>query len=150
MRIDEAAAIADLFGIPLDALLGRHIERDTALDYVLRSVKHAARRSARQIAGTLAELDDSLADVDTMDFDGRNGLEADLHRAETALRKAEAALEDAAQFVLPARARPALRKDLATQETRTLYVGRGSSDETQPWAGVEDRWSKSNGERSAR
>jgi transcriptional regulator with XRE-family HTH domain len=131
VRIDEAAAIADLFDIPLDALLGRHVRRDTALDYVLRGVKHAARRSAQQIAGTLSELDDSLADVDTMGFDGREELEANLRRAKTALRKAQAALEDAARFVLPAQAPPTLRqgKSLASQETRTVMVGPGPQQE---------------------
>ena len=124
MRIDEAAAIADLFGIPLDELLGRHTKRDTAMAYVLRGVMYAARRLAQQVTTDIDELDGSLADLDTIEVDGREKLEADARRAQAALREAQAALESAANFVLPAQPMPAVKlgKDLGVPEIRTTYV----------------------------
>jgi transcriptional regulator with XRE-family HTH domain len=131
VRIDEAVAIADMLDMPLDALLGRGTQPGTALAYVLRNTIYTARRSAQQISGVAEELDSSLADLDTLDFNGRKGLETELHRAQAALRKAQAALENTARFVLPAGIPVTLRKDLAVQETRTLYAAGRSSDETE-------------------
>ncbi|WP_422742151.1 helix-turn-helix transcriptional regulator [Mycobacterium sp. WMMD1722] len=78
VRVDEAVGIAELFGVSLDALLGRKASRDDDLLYALRSVLETAQHSAWQVqtaettmrerAGELAALggqDDLIAKCDS-------------------------------------------------------------------------------------
>jgi transcriptional regulator with XRE-family HTH domain len=123
VRLDEAAAIADLLGVSVDVLLGRNVERGADLAYTLRSVLTTARQSAQQAASIADALDGSRTDLDALEFNGRDTLDKDLARALRGLRDAQAALSSVAEFTLPARSRVRLRKDLAIPETRTLGVG---------------------------
>jgi transcriptional regulator with XRE-family HTH domain len=123
VRIDEAAGIADLFEVSVDALLGRNVERGADLAYTLRAVLTTARQSAQQTASVADALDAASADLDALEFNGRDTLDKGLARARRGLRDAHAALSSVAEFTLPARSRVRLRKDLAIPETRTVVVG---------------------------
>jgi transcriptional regulator with XRE-family HTH domain len=113
VRIDEATAIADLFEVSVDSLLGRNVERGSDLAYTLRFVLDVARRSAQQTA----------AIADALEFNGREQLENEVVRGQAALREAQVAFSNVAKFKLPPRSRVALRKSLVITETRTVVVG---------------------------
>jgi transcriptional regulator with XRE-family HTH domain len=123
VRIDEATAIADLFEVSVDALLGRNVERGSNLAYILRSVLNIARQSALQTAAIADALGDSLVDLDALEFNGREELENEVVRAQAALREAQVAFSNVAKFKLPPRSRVALRKSLVIPEIRTAVVG---------------------------
>jgi transcriptional regulator with XRE-family HTH domain len=123
VRIDEATAIADLFEVSVDSLLGRNVERGSDLAYTLRSVLNVARQSSQQTAAIADALDDSLVDLDALEFNGREELENEVVRAQRALREAQDASAKVAKFKLPPRSRVALRKTLTIPEIRTAVVG---------------------------
>jgi transcriptional regulator with XRE-family HTH domain len=123
VRIDEATAIADLFEVSVDSLLGRNVERGSDLAYTLRFVLDVARRSAQQTAAIADALDDSRVDLDALEFNGREQLENEVVRGQAALREAQVAFSNVAKFKLPPRSRVALRKSLVITETRTVVVG---------------------------
>jgi transcriptional regulator with XRE-family HTH domain len=124
VRIDEATAIADLFEVSVDALLGRNVERRSDLAYTLRFVQDIARQSSQQAAAIADALGDSLADLDAFEFNGREELENEVVRAQRALSEAQVAFSNVAKFNLPPRSRVALRKDLVIPETRTVVVAK--------------------------
>jgi transcriptional regulator with XRE-family HTH domain len=121
VRIDEATAIADLFEVSVDALLGRNVKQGSDLAYTLRSVQNIARQSAQQTAAIADTLDASLADLNALEFDGRETLKKDVVSAQRALRKAQAAFANVAKFRPPPGV--TLRKSLTIPETRTVVVG---------------------------
>jgi transcriptional regulator with XRE-family HTH domain len=120
VRIDEATAIADLFEVSVDALLGRNVERGSDLAYTLRAVLNIARQSSQQTAAIADALGDSLVDLDALEFNGREELENEVVRAQRALREAQVAFSNVAKFKLPPRSRVGLRKSLAIPETRRV------------------------------
>jgi transcriptional regulator with XRE-family HTH domain len=123
VRIDEATAIADLFEVSVDALLGRNVERGSDLAYTLRFVQDIARQSAQQTAAIADALGDSLGDLDALEFNGREVLEKDVMRAQRALREVQVAFSNVAKFRLPPRSRVTLRKSLVIPEVRKVVVG---------------------------
>ncbi|MGO9154344.1 helix-turn-helix transcriptional regulator [Mycobacterium sp.] len=126
VRIDEAAALADLFGVSVDALLGRGIRHDLA--YILRAVLDTARRSAEQAAAIDDALSASLVDLDALDFKGRDELEEEILRAQHAIREVHGAFSKVTKFRLPPGFRVILRKSLEIPETRTVLVGPEASE----------------------
>jgi transcriptional regulator with XRE-family HTH domain len=124
VRIDEATAIADLFEVSVDVLLGRSVERSRDLAYTLRAVQNIARQSAQQTAAIADALGDSLVDLGALEFNGREQLENEVVRAQAALRDAQVAFSNVAKFKPPPRSRVALRKDLVIPETRTVVVAK--------------------------
>ena len=129
VRIDEATAIADLFEVSVDVLLGRNVERESDLFYTLRAVQYTARQSAQQTAAIAAALADSLTDLDALEFNGREALEKEVVSAQRALRRAQAAFSNVAKFQPPPRSQMALRKDLVIPEIRKVLVAKESDDE---------------------
>lgn len=121
VRIDEAAAIADLFEVSVDALLGRRPGHDLA--YILRAVQDTARRSAEQATAIDVALSASLVDLDALEFNGREQLEKEILRAQHAIREVHGASTKVAKFRLPPGGRVILRKSLTIPETRTVVVG---------------------------
>jgi transcriptional regulator with XRE-family HTH domain len=138
VRIDEATAIADLFEVSVDALLGRNVERGSDLAYTLRAVQNIARQSAQQTTAIADSLSDSLVDLDALEFNGREVLEKDVMRARRALREAQVAFSNVAKFRPPSGSRVTLRKSLVIPEVRKVVVGpdaevvKESDDEAQP------------------
>lgn len=99
VRVDEAAAIADLFNVSVDSLLGRRIDEDAERDYALRSITSSAQRAADQVRDILEATErarDGIAGLD--DFPGRRVLQADIKRALQKLEAAQGALTTMARF----------------------------------------------------
>ena len=74
---------------------------------------NVARQSSQQTAAIADALDDSLVDLDALEFNGREELENEVVRAQRALREAQVASAKVAKFKLPPRSRVALRKTLS-------------------------------------
>jgi hypothetical protein len=128
VRIDEATAIADLFEVSVDTLLGRNVERGSDLGYTIRSVQNIACQSAQQSAAIADALAGSLVDLDALEFKGRAPLEREIVRAQRALGEAQTALSKVAKFQPPPGSTLALRKDLVIREARTVVISPGGED----------------------
>jgi len=64
VRIDEAAALADLFEVSLDALLGRkHNSQVDELAYLLRLLRDTARDSSQQVGATMETIREQLEEL---------------------------------------------------------------------------------------
>lgn len=93
VRIDEAAALADLFEVSLDALLGRrHNSREDELAYSLRLLRDTARDSSQQVGAAmdaireqLEELPGEFKGADLLQRDGRKTWDTHLFAALEAL-----------------------------------------------------------------
>jgi transcriptional regulator with XRE-family HTH domain len=75
VRIDEAAAIADLFEVSLDALLGRGAGLEDDLAYSLRSMKETVRRVRAQVQPMLTEIADARDELDRFTFHRRDQID---------------------------------------------------------------------------
>lgn len=74
VRIDEAAALADLFEVSLDALLGRkQISQEDELAYLLRLLRDTARDSSQQVGATMETIREQLEELPG-EFDGADVL----------------------------------------------------------------------------
>ncbi|CAN5755105.1 hypothetical protein BH09ACT7_BH09ACT7_32510 [soil metagenome] len=100
IRVDELNAIADLFEVSVDALLGRRTGAENDLVYNLRGVLAAARDGSAQVASIRESLLDRFRDLDTLDFDGLEAVVADAAAALAALNGAAGALSRVAEFRL--------------------------------------------------
>jgi transcriptional regulator with XRE-family HTH domain len=93
VRIDEAAALADLFDVSLDALLGRkQHSQDDELAYLLRLLRDTARDSSQQVGATmdaireqLDELPGGFEGADLLQRRGRDTWDTHLYAALEAL-----------------------------------------------------------------
>lgn len=93
VRIDEATAIADLFDVPLDVLLGRTTGPESDLAQRLRTVRETTALFEFQLQGLLQGLDDRWHDLYVgAEFEGRELLHADFRIATNALIEARDAL----------------------------------------------------------
>jgi transcriptional regulator with XRE-family HTH domain len=99
VRVEEAAAIADLYGTSLDALLGRNVDADAELSFVLRGITSSAERSAKQVGEIVTEMEQAREDLGTLgEFAGRDVLAADIKRTMQKLTAAQGALATTARF----------------------------------------------------
>lgn len=67
VRIDEAAAIADCFGISVDTLLGRRARLRSDRVYTLTAVVDTAYRASGQLIEVISALRDKIADLSAFD-----------------------------------------------------------------------------------
>lgn len=114
VRIDEAAAIADLFDVSLDSLLGRKTALENDLVHAVRSLQEVAHKALWDIGHTMDSVRERVADVADFDFEGRDALESELSRAFGATEEAQDALYAVAGFELPPKAAVRLREELIT------------------------------------
>lgn len=100
--IDEAAAIADLFDVSLDKLLGRDLGPERDVMYTLRGALETVRQSSVLVSSIEATLRDRAAEVDGLrDFseDSIGGaIAAACQQAADALAQANKALERVDKF----------------------------------------------------
>jgi transcriptional regulator with XRE-family HTH domain len=75
VRIDEATALADLFEVPLDALLGRkQNSQEDELAYLLRVLRDTARQSSQQVWAAMETIREQLEELPT-GFDHADALQ---------------------------------------------------------------------------
>jgi transcriptional regulator with XRE-family HTH domain len=101
VRIDEATAIADIFEVSLDSLLGRTAGVENDPTYALRALREKAERYVGEVGALNRSFRDRLVDVFGLEFDGRETLELEGRRALDALSEAQDALLEVARFELP-------------------------------------------------
>ena len=64
VRIDEATALADLFEVSLDALVGRkQNSQEDELAYLLRLLRDTARDSSQQVGATMDAIREQLEEL---------------------------------------------------------------------------------------
>jgi transcriptional regulator with XRE-family HTH domain len=90
--VDEAGAIADLFGVSLDRLLGRDLGPERDLAYSLQAIAQTAQQAAPLLSSFETALRERVAEMGTFDFAERAPIAAECKRAAAALRKANDAL----------------------------------------------------------
>lgn len=64
VKTDELVAIADLFGVSVDALLGRQVDQAKDKDFLLSALADVGMRALWQIGSTEAALRSALSDLD--------------------------------------------------------------------------------------
>ncbi len=98
VRIDEAVAIADVFGMSLDAFLGRGQSSEAQLVDVLRTLQSTARQATEFATASAAALRDRSAELAAFQFEGRDDLIADTEATCDALTQAVASLRKLLQI----------------------------------------------------
>ncbi len=89
VRIDEAAAFADIFGLPLDELIGRHLDEQTrTLSYVLQAVTRMMHQAAPAVSALRREFAEISSELGLFDFDDRAELVAAAQECHDALNRA--------------------------------------------------------------
>ncbi len=71
VNLDLAIAAANVFDLPMDAMLGRHYGLKDDLAYALRTVKNTARRVGVEVQQLIDELDEDCAEAARYTFQGR-------------------------------------------------------------------------------
>ncbi|MGA9676020.1 MAG: helix-turn-helix transcriptional regulator, partial [Mycobacterium sp.] len=69
-RIDEIVAIAELFDVSLDTLLGHAAERGTDKDFLVSALAEVGLRSLWQITSTVTELRHAVTALDGFELSG--------------------------------------------------------------------------------
>jgi transcriptional regulator with XRE-family HTH domain len=73
-RPDELVAIAKVFGLTVDTMLGYKGGKDESLDYALRSIRDTTRRSATAIRMAASDIDAAEGEVFSYTFAGNRQL----------------------------------------------------------------------------
>lgn len=94
VRIVEAVAIADLFGVSLDRLLGRRAGIANEVADIVGNLQHAAGRAVADVAGIHSDVQGWFNELGEVEFDGSRRLQKAGGRALKALTEAQAALYD--------------------------------------------------------
>jgi transcriptional regulator with XRE-family HTH domain len=116
--IDEAAAIADLFEVSLDKLLGRDLGPERDVMYTIRAALDSVRQSSALLASVEATLRDQAADVDSLDDlpDIGGTIATECRRAADALAEANEALRRVRKLPLGDGSIPRLTRKLLLDE----------------------------------
>jgi transcriptional regulator with XRE-family HTH domain len=120
VQIDEAGAIAELFEVSLDSLLGRNVGLENDLAYTLRAVQSTARHSQNQISGITTALGERCSDLAALQFAGCDTLQSQLLAASEALLQATATLRNVLAFELPADEAVTVAQHLVHKEAREM------------------------------
>lgn len=125
IKLDEAAAMADLYGLPLDSLLGRRPRGARDLHHVLGALLDAVYASQTQLHRTSKTLRDRLEDIpasykgyDTLALLGRD-VSGQLDGTQKALDRLKDRLDDELVAVAESRALKRL-KQMSAREREQL------------------------------
>ena len=95
-KIDELVAIADVFGVSVDVLLGHRVTQARDKDFLVSAMIDAAMRALWQIGSTEAALRSALADLDSFKLRGyEKAVQTGCEQACDALIAAAAAIRKA-------------------------------------------------------
>lgn len=104
VRIDEATAIADLFEVSVDAMLGRTSNPSSDLLFKFRANLDVARQSAHSVWGIATLFRQRTEEVSAVDFEGWIDFRDRCRHAWDALNDAHRALIEVADFPVPSEA----------------------------------------------
>jgi transcriptional regulator with XRE-family HTH domain len=93
VKIDELTTMAELFGVSVDALLGRKSNEGRDLDYLLDALTDAAFTSRTELRRVSKTLQDRLDDIPT-EYDGYDGVSKLVRDLSKHLDAASAALDE--------------------------------------------------------
>jgi transcriptional regulator with XRE-family HTH domain len=98
LKVDEALAVAEVFGMSLDSLLGRTNDAESSeeLELILRTAVDTARTMANTVAGIASTFQNRFAELKTLEFTGHKQLDEAVTSARQALDVARLALDQAA------------------------------------------------------
>ena len=103
VRIVEAAAIADLFDVSLDSLLGRRDGLANDVADILNGLQHAAGKATLDVGAIHGAIEGWFMELGSLDFDGREALGEAGGQALKALADAQTALYAITQVEAPQR-----------------------------------------------
>jgi transcriptional regulator with XRE-family HTH domain len=132
VRIAEACALADLFEVSLDSLLGRSTGLDNDLRLILRDLKDVASKASSDVGGLYVAILERTAELADLEFEGCEALHAAAVRAAEALLASRTALAKVAVFELPAKAAIGLREGVIRRELDRIELQR-QDDQLEPW-----------------
>jgi transcriptional regulator with XRE-family HTH domain len=92
VRIDEAAGIAEVFGVSVDTLLGRTVGVESDQAYMLRALLDTAGESVAKLAAIGGALRSRFIDLEPFEFEGRETVYEEGGHAGDALEEAMSAL----------------------------------------------------------
>lgn len=122
VRIDEANAIADVFEVSVDALLGRSVAAQHDEMYVFKALLDSAQQASWQVSSIETTLRDRITELDAFDLPQMmRTFQSDCERACDALAQANDALRTAGPSGggdLQRLIRKELRKELQKEEAR--------------------------------
>jgi transcriptional regulator with XRE-family HTH domain len=97
VRIDEATAIADLFEVSIDTLLGRSVAPKNNEMYAFKALLETARQASWQVSSIEATLRDRAAELDAFDLpEMMKNFQSRCERACDALAEAHDAISEEA------------------------------------------------------
>jgi transcriptional regulator with XRE-family HTH domain len=96
LKLDEALALADLFGLPLDSMLGRGVAPDHDLAFAVLALRDAAGGAMWQFNGIRQGFYPRLRAALAFDFEGRDFVEEQGRRFVSGLTEAEEAVTELA------------------------------------------------------
>jgi hypothetical protein len=114
VRIDEATALADIFEVSLDSLLGRTARVVNDPTYPLRAMQEKAQRWVWDVGVIYRSFRERFIEASGLEFEGRENFESQCRRALDALNEAHLALFELAGFKVPdlVQVRPGVLKPL--------------------------------------
>ncbi len=83
VRLGEAVAIADLFEVSLDSLLGRTTGADDDLGFALRTLLDSVRQAGQQLSVKTGGLNHGMTELNRFDFEGKELLQNGVRQATT-------------------------------------------------------------------
>lgn len=101
VRLAEASAIAELFEVSLDVLLGRSAIPDRDAVYTLRGVHSTARQVSGQLTTAASSIGERVSDLALLEFEGCDALQSDLLSVTKLLAQAAVRLREIQDFELP-------------------------------------------------
>lgn len=111
VRLAEAAAVAELFEVSLDTLLGRTTNPPNDRAFTLRGVLDTAQQCSSQLHGIENTLSERFMELRNLDFEGLEELQTEAAAAAKGLKVAREALARIAMFRMAAMAGIKLRFD---------------------------------------
>jgi transcriptional regulator with XRE-family HTH domain len=144
VRVDEAAAIADLLELPLDWLLGRQAAGpESKLRYALHAVQEGAHRTMADLASMLEALRHWGTDTFELSFDGKDEFDADIKATAGKLYDANVWLARLVTFELPGQPMTQFDREKFTRLVEEIDRWRWPFDPVRPkgtniWPEVSD------------
>lgn len=132
VKLDEVMALAEIFGISVDTLLGRKPGVASEIATVFDGLQQASGKAVLDIAAMHSLLQSWFSQLPEVEFDNRNKLESALGEASDALLRAQEKLYEIGQLETPQRfSRKSMDEMIDRKAAERLKKLLEKSDETE-------------------